>query len=125
LVIRVFLKSFYLLFKPLVMYGCKINIHEDSRIFIDEGLYLSNKGGILIGAKSLGKNCTIHENVTIGMDRNGKLPTLGDNVTIHRNSLIYGNIKIGDNAVIMEDTVLNRSIPPNIRVSGNPAKLVK
>lgn len=52
-------------------------------------------------------------------------PTIGNNVTIHCNSVIVGNIIIGNNVVIGAGTVLTKSVPDNCVVVGNPAFILR
>lgn len=87
--------------------------------------------GIVIGMKvKMGMNCEIYQNVTIGTKetadfKNGKYPEIGNNVIIYPNSLIIGNIKIGDNSIIGAGSVVLSDVPPNSVFAGNPAKFLK
>jgi acetyltransferase-like isoleucine patch superfamily enzyme len=60
-------------------------------------------------------------NMSAGNER----PTIGDNVWIGANSIIFGGISIGNGTTLQEGTVLTRSVPPNCLVKGNPALIVK
>ena len=80
--------------------------------------------GIVISPHTkLGKNCTIFQNVTIGSWKS-KSPVIGDNVMIFANSVLFGDIMIGNNAVIGAGSVVNKSVPENAIVCGNPAKVI-
>lgn len=46
-------------------------------------------------------------------------------MTIHCNSVIVGNIIIGNNVVIGAGTVLTKSVPDNCVVVGNPAFILR
>lgn len=87
--------------------------------------------GIVIGVKvKMGMNCEIYQNVTIGTKetsdfKNGKYPEIGNNVIIYPNSLIIGDIKIGENSIIGAGSVVLNDVPPNSVVAGNPAKFIK
>ena len=48
---------------------------------IGEGLYIQNGFATVIGACSIGTNCTIYQQVTIGWNKKGGLPTILDNVS--------------------------------------------
>jgi serine acetyltransferase len=90
------------------------------------GVYLSDLGNLVIGARSVGKGTIIHHRVTIGMnlmDR-GK-PSIGENVWIGPDCVLYGRIEVGDGATILPQTVLTRSIPAKAVVRGNPPRLVR
>ena len=89
------------------------------------GTYLSNKGGIIVGAKQCGSGCVIHHTVTIGMDKGKERPEIGDNVWIGPDSVVYGNVKIGNGVVILPSTVLAKSVPDGCVVAGTPGRIVK
>ena len=91
---------------------------------IGPGLYLSNKGGIILGAERVGAGCVIHHNVTIGMDRKGRHPQIGDRVWIGPGSVVYAP-KVGNGVVIAPATVLGKSIPDRCEVKGNPGRITR
>jgi serine O-acetyltransferase len=92
---------------------------------IDPEVYLSNKGHIILGAKSVGTGTFIHHQVTIGMNlADAEVPTIGRQVWIGPQSIIYGNVCIGDGATILPHTVITKSIPAKTVVQGNPARLI-
>jgi len=75
----------------------------------------------------LGSGVTIYHNDTIATvlrrPRKGT-PVIGDNVTIYPNSVVMGNIEIGDGAVVGAGSIVIHSIPVGGVVAGNPARLV-
>ncbi|HEY7865343.1 MAG TPA: hypothetical protein VIC51_05020 [Psychromonas sp.] len=91
---------------------------------IGPGLYLSNKGGIIIGPKRIGANCVIHHNVTIGVNRTRDHPEIGDNFWIGHNSVICGQV-IKDNVIVMPNTIVGKNIPEGVVIKGNPGKIVR
>lgn len=56
-------------------------------------------------------------------DAFGKV-TIGDNVYIGSNSLIMPGISVGNNVLIAAGSVVTKSIPSNVVVGGNPARIV-
>ena len=92
---------------------------------IGPGLFLSNKGNMILGITKMGKGATIHEKVTIGGGQGKDEPSFGDYVWIGSNSIIYGGIEIGNGTIIKESTVLSKSIPEHYVVGGNPCKIFK
>jgi len=93
---------------------------------IKSGLFISNKGNVIIGANSIGEECIIQENVTIGVNiHTREKATIGDNVWIGANSVISGGIMIGNRCTLLNGTVLTKSIPANCVVQGNPARVIK
>ena len=97
-----------------------------SSIVIEPGVYLGDRGHLIIGANRIGSGTMIHHRVTIGMSLadQGK-PTIGANVWIGPGTVIYGNIAIGDGATVLPGTVLTKSIPSGAVVQGNPARVVR
>jgi serine acetyltransferase len=89
------------------------------------GVYLSNAGGIVLGARRVGRGTLIHHNVTIGMNvASGAVPEIGREVWIGHDSVIHGEITIGDGATILPGSVLTRSVADATLVRGNPASIV-
>lgn len=91
---------------------------------IKEGLYIGHPYCITINENAIvGKNCNIHKGVTIGQENRGDrkgTPIIGDNVWIGINSTIVGKINIGNNVLIAPNSYVNRNIPDNSIVFGNP-----
>jgi serine O-acetyltransferase len=97
------------------------------RTVICSGIYLSDCGHIMLGARAIGSGTIIHNRVTIGKNNIGDRghPEIGRNVWIGPQSVIYGNISIGDGVTILPNTVITRSVPPGVMIQGNPARVVK
>ena len=91
---------------------------------IGGGLLLFHAYGTILNAQSIGKNCRIVHNVTLG-DKNGGKPVIGDSVEILTNAVIFGDIRIGNNCVIGPGAVVFKSIPDNCVLVGNPAYILK
>jgi serine O-acetyltransferase len=101
----------------------KSEVRVDSHF--DGGVYVSDRGHVVLGARAVGRGTVIHDRVTIGWGvlRDGT-PRIGRNVWIGPNAVVLGNITIGDGATILPDTVLTRSVPPHFVVQGNPGRFV-
>lgn len=52
-------------------------------------------------------------------------PTIGNDVWIGSDAVIYSGVEIGDGAVIAGQSVVTKSVPPYAIVAGNPARVVK
>ena len=74
----------------------------------------------------LGKNCRIHEGVTIGSNASSQCaPIIGDNVYIASGAKVIGDIEIADNVVIGAGAVVVKNIlEPGVTVAGVPAKII-
>ena len=95
-----------------------IEIHPGAKIgrklFIDHGM------GIVIGeTTTIGDNCTIYHNSTLGgtgKDKYKRHPDLGNNVMVGAGSKVLGPIKIGNNVKIGANATVLTDIPSNITV---------
>lgn len=95
---------------------------------IGEGLKFFHYGSIVIAGNSkIGKNASIHQDVTIGRVFAGKkagVPIIGDNVVIFAGAKVVGNVHIGNNVVIGANAVVLNDVPDNAVVAGIPAKII-
>lgn len=94
---------------------------------------------------SAGRNFTIRNGVTIGKGKAtedeamagekepekknsgsvGRIqPIFGDNVDIYANAVIFGGIRIGSNVKIGAGAVVNKDVPDNCTVVGNPMRII-
>lgn len=103
--------------------SCDIQICNSG--LIGEGLYILHGYSIVINPRvRIGKNCTMLHSVTIG-DKNGEVPTLGDNVSIGAGAIIIGGITIGNNAKIGAGAIVVEDIPEGCTVVCDKAKILK
>lgn len=96
---------------------------------IGEGMLVIHPFSTIINAQKIGCNFTVRNDVTIG-NNDSKLgresrPIIGDNVTINVNSVVLGNINIGNNVIVGAGTLLLKDVPDNCVVVGNPATIIK
>lgn len=104
---------------------CDIPMLDD---YLNRGTVFMHAVGIVISKyATIGNNCKIWQNVTIGAKsfERREYPVIGNNVQIYAGACIFGNIKIGDNVIIGANSVVNKNIPSNSIVVGNPAKIIK
>lgn len=92
------------------------------------GLRFFHYSSIVIARKAvIGKNCSIHQCVTIGKQFGGKhygFPTIGDNCIIFPGSIIVGNIKVGNNVIVGANSVVLEDVPDNCIVVGTPSRII-
>lgn len=89
---------------------------------IGKGLRINHGIGTIIGARvRIGDNCLIHQNITLGDNKNGR-PNLGHNVTVYAGAKILGDIHIGNGSVIGANSVCLKSAPNDSVLIGAPSK---
>lgn len=74
------------------------------------------------GLAKLGKNVTLYKGCVIGAIESGTkkgVPTIANNVTLYTNSMVCGNICIGNNVEIAAGAFVNFDVPDNSIVIGN------
>lgn len=59
----------------------------------------------------------------LGKTKVGRV-VIKDNVFVGWGSIIFPNVVIGENSIIAAGSVVNKSVPPNTIVGGNPAKKI-
>ena len=66
--------------------------------------------------------------MTIGRGKtiNGiSIPIIGNNVFVGANAVLIGGITIGDNVTIGAGAVVNKDVPANSTVVGNPMRVIR
>ncbi len=92
---------------------------------IGEGLFIQHGFATVIAARSIGKNCWINQQVTIGFSNKDDCPVIEDNVTINAGAKVIGGILIGQNSIVGANAVVVKNVPPHCVVVGVPAYIVK
>lgn len=111
-------KKLYLIARILSQLGrliTGIEIHPGA--CIGKGLFIDHGAGIVIGeTTTIGNNCTIYHNVTLGgtgKNENKRHPDIGNNVTIGAGAQVLGPIKVGNNVKIGANATVFKDIPDN------------
>lgn len=81
----------------------------------------------IVFAKSIGKNFTVYQQVTIGRGRSfdgNDIPIIGDHVTVCAGAIIVGGVRIGNNVTIGAGAVVVRDVPDNTTVVGAPMRVI-
>jgi serine O-acetyltransferase len=87
------------------------------------GLRLGRVGGIRIAADAyIGRDCDLGEGVTIASS--GGAPWIGDRVRIGPGAKLVGPIRVGNDAAIGPNAVVESDVPDGATASGVPARVV-
>ena len=92
---------------------------------VGEGLFIQHGFATIIAAKSIGKNCWINQQVTIGFSSKLDCPVLLDNVAINAGAKVIGNVVIGNNSIVGANSVVVKNVPENCTVVGVPAYIIR
>lgn len=91
---------------------------------IGPGLFIQHGFATIVAARSVGANCWINQQVTIGFDNADDRPVIGDNVFVHAGAKVLGNVAVGDGARIGANAVVLSDVPPGYTAVGVPARLL-
>ena len=115
-------EAYWLQNRASVLFG--VDIHPAARL--GSGLFVDHATGIVIGETvEIGDNVSLFHGVTLGgtgQETGDRHPKVGSGVTVGANATLLGNISIGNNSIIGASTVVLKSVEPNSRVVGNPAR---
>ncbi|MEY8763326.1 MULTISPECIES: serine O-acetyltransferase [Clostridium] len=108
----------------IILVEIPFNTEIPYKAIIDGGLRLPHPYGIIIHRNTtIGKNCTIFHQVTIGAIEKQEIvkiaPQIGKNVYIGAGAKILGNIKVGNNVKIGANAVVTKDVPDKYTVVGN------
>ncbi|HEV2175787.1 MAG TPA: hypothetical protein VGW33_01065 [Terriglobia bacterium] len=86
---------------------------------IGPGLVIHSPSAVNIGKVKMGSNCTVASGVLIGCG----LRSVGDNVYFGAGSKAVGDMKIGDNVIIMPNSLVLTDVADNTTIVGVPARI--
>ncbi len=101
-------------------YSIPLNVFDSGLCIVHRGTIVVSKGAII------GRNCRIHEGVTIGATNgNDRAAVIGNNVFISAGAKIIGNVNIANDVAIGANAVVVCSITePGTTWGGVPAKKI-
>ena len=109
LLIKIPLKMIYYIFCFFIRTHFQVILSPSTKI--GGGLLLLHPSSIIIDEDAIiGSNCSIYNDITIGRGTKIGAPILDDNVVIFPGARILGGIKLGDNAHIGANTVVQSDV---------------
>lgn len=75
--------------------------------------------GVFVGTTQIGKNCTVGTGVLVAAG----VRSVGDNVYIGAGAKLVSDVKIGDNVVIMPNSLVITDVADNTTIAGVPARI--
>ena len=115
---RVLLYIMRLIYRPEP--SLRIMVHN-----LGTGLFIQHGFGTMIAAESVGDNCWINQQVTVGYKDDTGCLTIGNNVYITCGAKVLGKITLGDNVKGGANAVIVKDVPSNCTVVGVPGYIVK
>jgi len=115
--------------------GAHLIIMNNAKLILGSGYINRNCKIRCLSEISIGHDVPISENVSIWdsdmhevikKDNMMTMPIkIGNHVWIGTNAIILKGVTIGDNAIVAAGSIVNKNIPKNCLVAGNPAKIIK
>jgi serine acetyltransferase len=94
-------------------------VHISPHAEIGPGLVVHSTVGVFVPKMKIGKNCVLQTGVLIG----ARTPPIGDNVYFGPGAKVLAGAKIGNNVVIMANSVVITDVADNTTVIGVPARI--
>jgi serine O-acetyltransferase len=116
-ILRQLLLIVSIIFQRLVQMFVGVFISPDAEI--GPGLLIHTPFGIVVGPTKIGANCTIQSGVVI----TAATKSIGDNVYFGPGAKVIGDAKIGNNVVIVANSVILTDVADNTTVMGVPARI--
>lgn len=92
---------------------------------IGPGMVLQHGFATIINATSIGRDCWVNQQVTIGATARGGAPRIGDDVIINAGAQVLGDIRVGDGVRIGANAVVVKDVPAGCTVAGVPARIIR
>lgn len=86
---------------------------------IGPGFVVHTAHGVLVGAVKMGANCVVQHGVALTYGTG----TVGDNVYFGPGAKVIGHANIGNNVVVVANSLVMTNVPDNTTVIGVPARI--
>lgn len=124
------LRAPFSVFYKLMFKACEwlAGVKLSYNVPVGRRLRIEHFGGMVLGARAIGHDVTVRQNVTLGVSSKSDLrakPVIGDHVDIGAGAVIVGDITIGRGAIIGANAVVTKSVPPYAVVVGVPGQVIR
>lgn len=103
-----------------------LHVNISVKAEIGPGLCLIHPTSIMIPSTTIGENCLIFHEVTIGGNlTRGGMPKIGNNVDVYVGARVLGGITIGDNVKIGANCVVTSNVAANAIVFSAPTRTLQ
>lgn len=92
--------------------------------YIGPGAHFQHNNSTYLNCRGIGRDFFCLHLVTLGRGKGGA-PVIGDDVKIFTGAIVYGGIRIGNHVRIGAGTVVDKDVPDNCVVIGNPARIIR
>jgi serine O-acetyltransferase len=92
---------------------------------IGPGAHFEHNYATYLNAEHIGSDFYCLHLVTLGHDKDGRRPVIGDHVSIYTGATVFGGITIGNHVTIGAGSVVSKNVPDNCVVAGNPAYIIR
>lgn len=89
------------------------------------GLFIQHGFATIVSAKSIGADCWINQQVTVGHVYNRGCPIIGDRVTIAAGAVVVGPVVVGDDVTIGANATVVKDVPAGSVVVGQPSRVIE
>jgi putative colanic acid biosynthesis acetyltransferase WcaB len=104
-----------------------LGVEIPAKTTIGPGLQIFHGQRVVVnGDAIIGKNAFLRNGVTIGNKTLGcGLPKVGDNVSFGANTVLIGELTLGNNVIVGALPHMNKSFGSNLIIAGNPAYIIE
>ena len=104
-----------------------LGVEIPAKTSIGPGLQIFHGQGVVVkGDTIIGKNAFRRNGVTIGYKTlGGGSPKVGDNVSFGANTVLIGEVTLGNNVIVRALSHVFKSFGSNLIIAGNPAFVIE